>query len=246
MEIIVCDNYDQLSSIAADMIIRQITIKPDSILGLATGSTPLGMYKELVQIYKLKGVDFSQITTFNLDEYVGLHPKSPYSYHFYMYDNFFTHININRERINMLNGISDDIEKMCKEYDKKIEDSGGIDLQILGIGHNGHIGFNEPGETLIVNTHEAKLRLETIKANSRFFDSYEDVPNKAITMGLGNILKSKKVILLASGESKADIVKKALNGTITTKVPASFLQLHPKVCVILDKPAAEKLVNTRN
>ncbi len=243
MRVIVCDSYDQLSSVAADMIVRQINKKPDSVLGLATGSTPLGMYKELVRINKLKGVDFSQVTTFNLDEYVGLDPKNPCSYHYYMYDNFFAHININKERINIPNGISNDIEKMCKEYDKKIEEAGGIDLQILGIGHNGHIGFNEPGEFLKVGTHKTKLSSETIKANSRFFSSCDAVPNKAVTMGLGNILRSKEIILLASGESKADIIKKALNGTITTNVPASFLQLHPKVCVILDKLAAEKLVN---
>ena len=241
----ICDDYDHLSNFVADIVIQQIMEKPDLVLGLATGSTPKGLYKNLVRANKLGKIDFSKVTTFNLDEYIGLQPTNPSSYHFYMYHYLLDHINIDQENINIPDGMSNNIEKVCKEYDEKIKKAGGIDLQILGIGHNGHIGFIEPDEKLKIATHKAILSPETIKANSRFFKSVHDVPKTAVTMGLGGILKSKKIMILASGEGKAGIIQKALNGTITTKIPASLLQLHPKLCVVLDRTAAKEILLTR-
>lgn len=239
MKIIVEKNYDALSKKAAEIIKGEIDKKPDIILGLATGSTPVGTYKELIRMHKEENLDFSETITFNLDEYVGLSPEHINSYHVYMKENFFKHINIKEENTYIPDGEAEDVDEYCKAYDEKIEKLGGIDLQILGIGENGHIAFNEPEEKLTIGTHVTELTESTIKANSRFFDSIEEVPKTAITMGLGSIMKAKKIILLASGKNKASVIKELLKEEyITTSIPATMLLLHPNVTVILDEEAA--------
>ncbi len=238
MRIIVEENYEKMSKKAALLVASQVRLKPDCVLGLATGSTPLGMYEELIEMYKRDEIDFSRTTTFNLDEYYNLPPDNSQSYHYYMYHNFFKHININKENQNLLDGTTDNIKKECNNYDKKIKKAGGIDLQVLGIGANGHIGFNEPGEKLNVTTHLVDLSRETIKANSRFFDSKEEVPDQALTVGIATILKSDRIILLASGKNKAKAIKKTVNNNVTTKVPSSLLQTHPEITLIIDEKAA--------
>lgn len=241
MKVLIKDNYDELSKVAALEILELINKKPNCILGLATGSTPVGTYKKLIEYYKEGKVDFSKATSFNLDEYRGLSGEHSQSYKFFMDDNLFNHINIDKKNTFILDGLSNDIKKECIEYDKKIDNKGGIDLQVLGIGGNGHIGFNEPSEELSIDTHLTKLTQNTIKDNSRFFESEEEVPKEAITMGIGSIMKAKKIILLINGESKAEIVARLINGNITTQIPASMLHLHPNCTVILDKDAAKFL-----
>lgn len=238
MRIIVEENYDKMSKKAALLVASQVRLKPKSVLGLATGSTPKGMYQRLIEMYKKDEIDFSQITTFNLDEYYGLKPENEQSYHYYMYHNFFKHINIKKENYNLLDGTTDEVAKECRQYDEKIKKAGEIDLQILGIGPNGHIGFNEPGENLNVTTHLVNLTEATIEANSRFFESKEEVPKKALTMGIATILKSQRIILLASGKNKAKAIKKTVDNNLTTRVPASLLQTHPEVTLIIDEAAA--------
>ncbi|HBM81585.1 MAG: glucosamine-6-phosphate deaminase [Clostridiales bacterium] len=237
MKFIIAKDYDELSSIGAKIIKDQLNDKRDSVLGLATGSTPIGMYRKLVEEYD-KGLDFSNIKTFNLDEYYGLPPVHPQSYRYFMDVNLFSHINIDKKNIHIPDGLCKNVEIECKNYDKAIENAGGIDLQVLGIGRNGHIGFNEPGSALMVGTHMTKLTEDTIRANSRFFDSYDDVPRFAITMGLGTIMKSRKIILLSSGPDKAPIMAKLIKPVVNTKVPASMLYLHNNVIVIMDTEAA--------
>ncbi|CDI50847.1 glucosamine-6-phosphate deaminase [Clostridium tetani] len=239
MKVLIKDNYDELSEVAALEILELIDKKPDCVLGLATGSTPVGTYEKLIEYYKKGKVDFSKVTAFNLDEYRGLNGEHPQSYKFFMNNTLFNHINIDKKNTFILDGLSNDIEKECIEYDKKINNKGGIDLQILGIGGNGHIGFNEPSEELSISTHLTKLKAKTIKDNSRFFNSKEEVPTEAMTMGMGSIMRARKIILLINGEAKAEIVKKLINGNVTTKVPASLLHLHPNCTVILDKEAAK-------
>jgi glucosamine-6-phosphate deaminase len=241
MRIIVVDNYEEMSKRAAKMIASQVILKPDSVLGLATGDTPLGMYKELIELYKKDEVDFNEVRTFNLDEYYGLNRKNPQSYFSYMVNNLFNHININRENINVPSGMAKDINAVCLEYENKIKEAGGIDMQVLGVGGNGHIGFNEPNVNFEAETHLVNLDEQTIEANSRFFDSIKDVPIKAISMGIKTIMNSKKIILLASGTSKAEVIEKAIKGKINPNVPASILQLHNDVTIILDKEAASYL-----
>jgi len=241
MRIIVVDNYEEMSKKAARMIASQVMLKPDSVLGLATGDTPLGMYKELVKLFNNAEVDFNEVRTFNLDEYYGLSSESPHSYYSYMINNLFNHININRENINVPSGMAKDINTVCVEYENKIKEAGGIDMQVLGIGGNGHIGFNEPDVNFEAETHLVNLDEQTIKANSRFFNSIEDVPVKAISMGIKTIMNSKKIILLVSGVSKAEVIEKAINGKINPNLPASILQLHNDVTIILDKEAASYL-----
>ena len=241
MRIIVVDNYEEMSKKAARMIASQVMLKPDSVLGLATGDTPLGMYKELVKLYKDEEVDFTEVRTFNLDEYYGLSSESPHSYYSYMINNLFNHINIKRENINVPSGLAKDINTVCIEYENKIKKAGGIDMQVLGIGGNGHIGFNEPDVNFEAETHLVNLDEQTIKANSRFFNSIEDVPVKAISMGIKTIMNSKKIILLVSGISKAEVIEKAIKGKINPNLPASILQLHNDVTIILDKEAASYL-----
>ncbi|MHB9922003.1 glucosamine-6-phosphate deaminase [Clostridium botulinum] len=241
MRIIVVDNYEEMSKKAAAMMASQVILKPDSVLGLATGDTPIGMYREIINIYKNQKMDFSKVKTFNLDEYYGLNRGNPQSYYYYMMNNLFNYVNIDKNNINIPNGMADNIEVECKEYERKIDKAGGIDLQILGIGVNGHIGFNEPNISFESETHLVKLNEKTIESNSRFFSSKEEVPTKAISMGIKSIIHSKKIILLACGSAKSDAVSKAINGKITPNIPASILQLHRDVVVIIDKEAASKL-----
>ena len=241
MRIIVVDNYEEMSIEAARIMASCVTLKPDSVLGLATGSTPLGMYSQLINIYNRKEVNFEHVKSFNLDEYYGLNKDNEQSYNYYMNENFFKHINIKPENINIPNGAVENIEEECISYEKKIKEAGGIDIQVLGIGVNGHIGFNEPDVKFEAETHLVQLDEQTIESNARFFESREEVPTSAISMGIKTIMHSKKIVLLANGKSKADAINKALNGKITPDVPASILQLHLDVTVILDKEAASLL-----
>ena len=241
MRILVVDNYEEMSKKSASMIASQVILKPNSVLGLATGDTPLGMYKELIKLYNQKEVDFKEVRTFNLDEYYGLNRENPQSYYSYMINNLFNNINISRENINVPSGMAKDIDAACLEYENKIKEAGGIDMQVLGIGGNGHIGFNEPDVNFEAETHLVNLDEQTIEANSRFFESIEDVPVKAISMGIKTIMSSKKIILLANGISKAEAIEKAVKGKINPNVPASILQLHNDVTIIVDKEAASGL-----
>ena len=241
MRIYQAKNYYEMSCKAATMIASQIILKPDSTLGLATGSTPLGTYERLINKYLEGELDFSHINTINLDEYVGLDKNNNQSYYYYMYHELFSKINIPDSQYHLLNGMAKDSEEECCRYEKLIKDLGGIDLQLLGVGLNGHIGFNEPCDYFSKGTHLAKLTENTIKANSRFFENIEDVPCYAYTMGIKNIMEAKKIILIANGKVKAEIMKKIIEGPITPQVPASVLQLHNEVTVILDQEASSLL-----
>ena len=237
MEIKVCNNYEEMSLAAAQIVAEQLKEKPNSILGLATGSTPIGTYKELIKMYNEGVIDFKDVVSYNLDEYYPISETNDQSYRYFMNENLFKHVNIDMKNTNVPDGMASDPVGFGLNYDKTIEEAGGIDLQILGIGQNGHIGFNEPEETLYVETHLTDLTANTIEANSRFFEKIEDVPTKAITMGLGTIMKAKKIIILANGKSKSSIIKKLVNGGITTNVPASILKVHTNVILICDKEA---------
>jgi len=241
MKIYIVEDYRQLSLKAAAIVAGQINVKPNAVLGLATGSTPEGMYSELVRLYRAGAVDFSEVKTFNLDEYAGLDPGHPQSYHYYMHHHLFNHVNIPAGNIHLPCGNAADITAGCREYDQKIAAAGGIDLQVLGIGVNGHIGFNEPGESLSVGTHLIDLSQETIEANSRFFASAEEVPRQAVTMGMGSIMKARRILLLASGKNKARAIQETVCGRVTPRVPASFLQLHRRAILIIDREAASLL-----
>jgi glucosamine-6-phosphate deaminase len=243
MRVIITKNYDEMSKEAAKIVVDLIRKKPKCVLGLATGSTPVGLYKELVRMHKEEGLDFSKVVTFNLDEYYGLSPDHPQSYRYFMDVNLFNGINIKKENTHVPNGKVpvEKIEEDCKNYEEMIKKAGGIDLQVLGIGGDGHIGFNEPGSPIFSRTRLVALDEQTIKDNSRFFEKIEDVPRFALTMGVGTILEAKEIIFLASGEKKAEVVAKAIEGPITSQITASALQLHPRVTVILDEAAASKL-----
>lgn len=235
MKYIEVESYEELSEMAADIIAAQVENKPESVLGLATGSSPLGTYACLVKAYESKDLDFSKVTSVNLDEYVGLTGENDQSYRYFMDTNLFSKINIRKECTFVPNGCAKDIEKECREYDERIESFGGIDIQLLGIGLDGHIGFNEPDDIFVKETHLVDLDPSTIEANARFFKSKDEVPRKAVTMGMSGIMGAKKVLLIANGKNKEEIVKKAFWGPITPKVPASILQLHPDVTVIYAK-----------
>ena len=235
MQVIICDNYEEMSTEGAKIIASQVIIKPNSVLGLATGSTPVGLYQNLIKMYQNKEIDFSNVTSFNLDEYYPISPDNDQSYHYFMEENLFKSVNIKESFVP--DGSGSDIEKVCEDYEEKIKSYGGIDLQLLGIGQNGHIGFNEPDEFLIPNTHCTDLTEDTIKANSRFFESIDQVPTKAITMGMATILNSKKILILANGKNKHNAVKALLDDKITTNVPATMLKVHPDVVLIVDKDA---------
>lgn len=237
MRLLKCENYTELSLKAAQIVAGQITLNPQSVLGLATGSTPVGMYNELVKMYNEKRVDFSDIRTFNLDEYYPISADNPQSYHYFMEENLFSKINIKKENTHILDGKCSDTFAECDNFEKLIAQNGGIDLQILGIGQNGHIGFNEPAENLNLLTHLTTLTESTVRANSRFFDDISDVPTKALTMGIGTILKARKIIILANGNGKKEAVKALLTDSITTDVPASMLKVHSDVTLICDKEA---------
>jgi len=241
MRIVISKNYDDMSARAARIVAGQIYLKPNSVLGLATGSTPLSMYKELIRVHREVGLDFSEVISFNLDEYIGLPIADEQSYYYYMYQNFFNHVNISRKNIYIPDGMAQDISSECEQYDNKIQEKGGIDLQILGIGNNGHIGFNEPDIKFEATTHQVTLDDETINANARFFQKIEEVPRLAISMGIKTIMHAKKIILLASGENKAEVIYRALFEGVTPEVPASILQLHQDVTVIVEENAARLL-----
>jgi len=232
---IVCDNYDDLCSSAADIFAIQLKDKPESVLGLATGSTPVGLYNELSRRFNEGEIDFSKAKSFNLDEYYPIDPAHPQSYAYFMKKNLFEKINLNNSQIP--NGNAPDPIKECIRYDVEMDKAGGIDLMLLGIGHNGHIGFNEPSHSYSLGTYLVDLTESSIKANSRFFEPDEHQPVTALTMGIGHIFKSKKVLLLISGAAKADITRKLFEGVIHTDVPACFLLLHPNVTIIVDKAA---------
>lgn len=243
MRVIIEKNYEFMSKRAAEVIAEQIREKPDSVLGLATGFTPLGTYKELIGMYKKEGLDFSRVTTFNLDEYYPIPSTHPQSYHYYMQKEFFKHININPDHTYIIDGLVKDVKAFCRWYEEEIKKVGGIDLQLLGIGRDGHIGFNEPGSSLGSRTRIKILDAATIKDNARFFGKKEDVPKYAITMGVGTIMDAKYCLLLASGSDKSKVLTKAIEGPITAQVTASILQMHKDLLVIADEKASRDLKN---
>ncbi|MBQ2967078.1 MAG: glucosamine-6-phosphate deaminase [Clostridia bacterium] len=237
MQLILCDNYADMSEKCAEIFAEQIRTKKNSVLGLATGSTPIVVYEKLAELYKKGELDFSEITTFNLDEYYPLAPDNDQSYHYFMNEHLFSKVNIKPENTNIIDGLADDPNAECKAFEEKIASTDGIDLQLLGVGVNGHIGFNEPDDALIADTHITDLTQSTIEANARFFNDISEVPTKALTMGIASILKSKKIVILASGKSKHEAVKAMLNEKITTATPATMLKVHPDVILICDKEA---------
>ena len=237
MKVIVTKNYEEMCQKAARIIAAQITLKEDSVLGLATGSTPVGIYQELVKKYEDGRLDFSEIVTVNLDEYVGLAPENDQSYRWFMNYHLFDHINIPKQYTYVPKGLSDDLEDECDNYELLIQQLGGVDLQLLGLGANGHIGFNEPSSAFAAETHVCALSDSTIEANSRFFASKEEVPTSAITMGIGTIMQAKKILLVANGENKAKAIQQMLFGPVTPQCPASILRFHQDVTVIVDEAA---------
>lgn len=237
MQIIEARSYDDMSRRAANVIAAQINLKQDSVLGLATGSSPVGTYRSLIERYQAKEIDFAHIKTFNLDEYVGLSPESDQSYRYFMESNLFNHVNIIEDNINFLNGVANDLTAECVRYENRIEELGGIDLQLLGMGHNGHIAFNEPSDRFERATFPVELTQSTIEANKRFFASEDEVPRRALTMGIGTIMQARVIVVVVSGTEKAHIVERALNGPICPEVPASILQLHGNVIFIGDTDA---------
>ena len=241
MKIYRAENYDAMSRRAANILSAQVILKPDSVLGLATGSTPVGMYRQLVNWYEKGDIDFSQVHTVNLDEYLGLAPDHDQSYRYFMQQNLFDHINVRPENTNVPNGLASDPEAECRRYDQVIAGLGGIDLQVLGMGHNGHIGFNEPGETFELGTHVVDLTETTIQANARFFASKDEVPRRAITMGIKAIMQARHILVVVSGEDKAEIVRRAFAGPVTPLVPASILQMHPHLSLVGDEAALSLL-----
>ncbi|MGQ9799777.1 MAG: glucosamine-6-phosphate deaminase [Ignavibacterium sp.] len=241
MLVIIKENYEELSKEAAKQVASLIRKKPDCVIGFATGSTPLGLYKELIRMHKTEGLDFSKVVSFNLDEYVGLPPTHPESYHYFMWENLFKHININPSNVYIPMGMVEDIDAFCEWYENKIIEHGGIDLQILGIGSNGHIAFNEPGSSLGSRTRIKTLKENTRLDNSRFFNSIDEVPKYAITMGVGTIMEAKRLLLLANGINKAEAIKQTIEGPIMAKYPATIVQLHRYATIIVDKEAASKL-----
>ncbi len=232
MKFITVKSYDELSRKAANIIASQVILKPSCVLGLATGSSPVGTYKELAKMYEAGDVDFKDVTSVNLDEYVGLDGTHDQSYRYFMNTNLFSHINIDIAKTYVPNGCAENIAEEGKKYDELIKALGGIDLQLLGIGYDGHIGFNEPEEFFVKETHLVNLDESTIDANARFFQSRNDVPKSAVTMGMMSIMNARKILLIANGAKKEAILKKAMYGAIDPKVPASILQLHPDVTVI--------------
>ncbi|MDD3402175.1 MAG: glucosamine-6-phosphate deaminase [Hespellia sp.] len=240
MRIYEAKDYDDMSRKAANIIFAQVTMKPDCTLGLATGSTPIGMYQNLVERYNAGDIDFSEVTTANLDEYRGIEPTNEQSYYYFMNEHLFSKVNIDKNNTNIPDGTNMDVEAESARYEQVLRTLGGVDMQLLGIGRNGHIGFNEPGEEFVKETHCVDLAESTIEANKRFFDSIDDVPKQAYTMGIQTIMKAKKILLIVSGEDKADAVAKSFFGPVTPKVPGSILQMHQDVIVIADRAALSK------
>lgn len=241
MEIIIQESKEEASKIGARIVAKLMHNKYDCVLGLATGSTPILLYKELIRMHREEGLNFERVTTFNLDEYVGLAKDHPASYNTFMWENLFNDIEIPRHRVHIPDGLAPDIPVFCKQYEGAIQAAGGIDLQILGIGSDGHIGFNEPSSSLASRTRIKTLTRETLRDNARFFEGEEHVPHHVITMGVGTIMESRKCILLAFGENKAEAVAKMVEGPISAMVPASILQMHPEAIVITDEAAASQL-----
>ena len=241
MKIYKAKDYKDMSRKAANIISAQVIMKPNCVLGLATGSTPIGTYDQLVEWYIKGDLDFSEVTTVNLDEYKGLPRTNDQSYYYFMHQHLFDRVNIDPERTNVPNGMEPDAEKECGRYEELIRSLGGVDLQLLGLGHNGHIGFNEPGEAFEKETHCVDLTESTIEANKRFFASADDVPKQAYTMRIKTIMQAKKILIVVNGENKADIVERAFFGPVTPEVPASILQLHNDVTLVGDKAALAKI-----
>ncbi len=239
MEIIICENYEELSEKGAQYFADQITKKPDSVIGLATGGTPVGLYKNLIKWNKEGKIDFSKVTSFNLDEYYPISPDNDQSYRYFMNDNLFDHINIDKSKTYVPDGRAEDPSEECLRYEKLIAEKGPVEIQLLGIGRNGHIAFNEPDEKLNAITHITGLTESTIEANARFFNDISEVPTRALTMGMGTILKSKKIVMLISGKDKHQVLTELLNDDITTSNPATLLKVHPDVVIICDKAAYE-------
>ena len=234
-------DYEALSDRAAELIAKQILRKPDSVIGFATGSTPLGLYQRLVRRHQEEGLDFSKVTTFNLDEYIGLPPTHNQSYHYFMWENLFNHINVDPAHVHIPHSMAEDINYFCAWYEERIQQAGGIDVQILGIGANGHMAFNEPGSSLGSRTRIKTLTEKTVRDNARFFDNPDEVPRYAVTMGIGTIMEARKLLLLASGESKAKAIKATLEGPVTAIVPSTIVQMHPQAYIFVDEAAASKL-----
>lgn len=241
MRIYKAKDYEEMSRRAAGIVSAQIIMKPDCVLGLATGSTPIGLYKQLIEWYRNGDLDFSAVRTVNLDEYKGISRENDQSYYYFMHQHLFDRVNIDPERTNVPNGMEPDAEKECGRYEELIRSLGGVDLQLLGLGHNGHIGFNEPGEAFEKETHCVDLTESTIEANKRFFASADDVPKQAYTMGIKTIMQAKKILIVVNGENKADIVERAFFGPVTPEVPASILQLHNDVTLVGDEAALAKI-----
>lgn len=241
MKIYQVESYEEMSKKAADVIAAHMIRKPESVLGLATGSTPIGTYQTLIEKNRENAVDFSHITTFNLDEYLGLPAQNDQSYRYFMENNLFNHVNIEKDNINFLDGMAEDPIAECKRYEERIRDAGGIDLQLLGLGHNGHIAFNEPGDRFERETFVVELTQSTIEANKRFFASEDEVPRKALTMGIGTIMGARAILVIVSGEEKAKTVRDVVCGPIIPQVPASILQLHPDVTFVGDAGACSLL-----
>ena len=241
MKTIYAENYYDMSRKAANILSAQVTLKSDCVLGLATGSTVEGLYKQLIAWHQKGDVDFSGVRSVNLDEYVGLPEDHNQSYRYFMETNLFRHINIRKENTHMPAGMATDLEEECVSYEALIKELGGIDIQLLGLGHNGHIGFNEPGEAFEMLTHCVQLKESTIKANARFFDREDQVPREAITMGIKSIMHAKRILLCVSGCAKAEILKQVLTGPVTPAVPGSILQLHPNLIVVADEEATSLL-----
>ena len=241
MKVYCAADYYHVSRVAANIISAQVIMKPDCVLGLATGSTPIGTYEQLIRWYEKGDLDFSQVHSINLDEYRGLSPENDQSYRYFMNTHLFDSINIDKKNTYVPDGMESDREKACRDYDEIIRAHGGIDMQILGLGHNGHIGFNEPGSAFGKETHCVQLTESTISANARFFNSIDEVPREAYTMGIKSIMQAKKIVVIVSGESKKEIVKRAFTGPITPEVPASVLQLHNDVILVGDEAALSEM-----
>ena len=241
MKIYCAKDYAGMSRIAANILSAQITLKPDCTLGLATGSTPIGTYQVLIERCASGDLDFSQVKSINLDEYVGLSPEHDQSYRYFMNTNLFDHVNINKDNTNVPNGLAEDLDAECQRYNEIIHTLGPIDIQVLGMGHNGHIGFNEPSDIFELETHKVELTQTTIDANARFFASADEVPRQALTMGIKSSMQAKTILVVVNGKGKAEIVKKAFTGPVTPQVPASILQMHPNVILVGDEEALSLL-----
>ena len=241
MKVLLVEGYQEMSKVAGQLFAQEVRSKADLVLGLATGGTPVGMYAELIRMHQEEGLDFSQATSFNLDEYVGLSSEHPQSYRMYMQENFFGQVNIDPRKTHIPRGDVQDLGAECSRYEQSIVAAGGIDIQVLGIGNNGHIGFNEPGSAPDTRTRVVQLTMSTIEANARYFEAVDEVPTQAISMGIQTIMSAKKIVLLASGVAKAEAVRNMLEGEVTPAVPASLLRSHPDVTVVVDEQAASQL-----